>query len=210
MTDMDSGKRIVSYPTVRSEIRTYTIQNDEGHFEISNLFQNRLPSMVIVGLEASTAFNSTATEYPFSFKTFNLKSIKQVVRGETYPDEALELNHDDGSKDMRGYRQFVQATGCLCKSKGNMVRVVDWRHGKNCNLFVFENAANGCLNSPVLNPKLSGELWLVLEFGANPGVVVTAIVFGEFDIMERRKAFRFHTSSSLMVVGPSGCGKTVL
>ena len=27
--------------------------------------------------------------------------------------------------------------------------------------------------------------------------------------MERRKAFRFHTPSSLMVVGPSGCGKTV-
>ena len=30
-----------------------------------------------------------------------------------------------------------------------------------------------------------------------------------FEIMERRKAFRFHTPSSLMVVGPSGCGKTV-
>ena len=27
--------------------------------------------------------------------------------------------------------------------------------------------------------------------------------------MERRKAFRFHTPSSLLVVGPSGCGKTV-
>ena len=30
-----------------------------------------------------------------------------------------------------------------------------------------------------------------------------------FEIMERCKAFRFHTPSSLMVVGPSGCGKTV-
>ena len=30
-----------------------------------------------------------------------------------------------------------------------------------------------------------------------------------FEIMERRKAFRFHTPSSLIVVGPSGCGKTV-
>ena len=30
-----------------------------------------------------------------------------------------------------------------------------------------------------------------------------------FEIMERRKAFRFHTPSSLMVVGPSGCSKTM-
>ena len=30
-----------------------------------------------------------------------------------------------------------------------------------------------------------------------------------FGLMERRKAFRFHTPSSLLVVGPSGCGKTV-
>lgn len=91
------------------------------------------------------------------------------------------MDHDNGTKDMRGYRQFLQATGCLCKSRGNMVRAVDWGHDKNCTLFVFENAANGCLNSPVLNPKLRGELRLVLEFGANPGVVVTAIVFGEFE-----------------------------
>ena len=27
--------------------------------------------------------------------------------------------------------------------------------------------------------------------------------------MECRKAFKFHTPSSMMVVGPSGCGKTV-
>ena len=30
-----------------------------------------------------------------------------------------------------------------------------------------------------------------------------------FGLMERRKSFRFHTPSSLLVVGPSGCGKTV-
>ena len=53
--------------------------------------------------------------------------------------------------------------------------------GLNCTLFVFENAANGCLNSPVLNPKLSGELRLVLAFGGDQGANVTAIVYGEFE-----------------------------
>ena len=48
-------------------------------------------------------------------------------------------------------------------------------------MFVFDNAANRCLNSPVLNPKQSGELRLVLKFGANPGVNITIILYGEFE-----------------------------
>ena len=54
-----------------------------------------------------------------------------------------------------------------------------------------DNAANGCLNSPVLNPKQSGELRLVLKFGANPGVNITIILYGEFENLleiDRNKA----------------------
>ena len=83
MSDMSSGKKIVSYPTVRREIRTYNITWNMLHSEINNPFQNRLPTMAIVGLVASMACNSAVGEYSFSFKQFNLTSIKQVVRGET-------------------------------------------------------------------------------------------------------------------------------
>ena len=181
MDDMGSGKRVVSYPTVRSEIRTYNIQQDTRHYEINNPFQNRLPNMVVIGLVRSTAFNGHTEQSPFTFKHYNLGSIKQVVRGETYPFEPLELKHDDDSKDMRGYRQFLQATGSLCKNRGNMVRTQDWGHTHHCTLFVYENTANGCLNSPVLNPKLAGDLRLVLGFAADQGTNVTAIVYAEFE-----------------------------
>ena len=85
MTNMATGKRVVSYPTVRSEIRTYNIQQNTRHYEINNPFQNRLPNLVVIGLVKSTAFNGNVGEYPFTFKHYNLSSIKQVVRGETYP-----------------------------------------------------------------------------------------------------------------------------
>ena len=89
------------------------------------------------------------------------------MEGETYPYEPLQLVRDNSSKDPRGYRQFLQATECLCKSQGIMVRAEDWGNGKDCTLFVFEtDAANGCLNSPLLNPKLSGELRLVSRHGS--------------------------------------------
>ena len=180
MSSVESRRQVVTYPTVRSEIRTYNIQNDTRHYEINNPFQNQLPNMVIVGLVESAAFNGTIGKYPFSFKTFNLSSIKQLVR-EAYPFVTLELVYNSDSADMRGYRQFLQATGSLCKSRGNMVRAEDWGHGNHCTLFVYENAANGYLNTPVLNPQLSAEVQLVLDFGTNPGYNLTAIVYGEFE-----------------------------
>ena len=86
MQTMDSGK-VVSYATVRSEIRTFNMQGDQQHFESSNPFQNRIPNLVIVALVASTAFNGTVTQVPFAFQKFGLSSIKQLVRGEEYPYE---------------------------------------------------------------------------------------------------------------------------
>jgi len=180
MSSMKSG-RVVTYPTVRGEIRTYSHPNDNRHFECSNPFHNQLPNRLVVVLMKQTAFNGTVTVNPFSFEKFNLASIKQLVRGEEYPYETLELKHDDDSKDQRGYYRFLQASGALCRGKGNMVRKEDWGHGKRCNMFVFDNTANGCLDSPVLNPKQSGELHLVIDFGANPGSNLTILLYGEFE-----------------------------
>ena len=179
MESMKTG--IVSYPTVRSEIRTYSHADPERYFECNNPFRNQLPNRLIVGLLRQDAFNGDAGRYPFSYQKFNLSSIKQLVSGEEYPYETLELKHDDGSKDLRGYYRFLQATGSLCRHKGNMVRASDWGQGKKCTLFVFDNTANGCLNSSVLNPKQSGDVRLVITFGAAPGANLIVLVYGEFE-----------------------------
>ena len=62
-----------------------------------------------------------------------------------------------------------------------MVRFKDWGQGKNCTMFVFDNTANKCLNSPMLNPKQSGEVRLVINFGANPGENLIVLLYGEFE-----------------------------
>ena len=48
--------------------------------------------MVLIGLVNSRAFNGDLTRYPFTFKTYNLKSISQMVRGDIYPYAPLELS----------------------------------------------------------------------------------------------------------------------
>ena len=60
------------------------------------------------------AFNGSIEKNPFNLEMFNVSSIKQLIRGEGYPYEMLELQHDDTTQDQRGYYRFLQATGCLC------------------------------------------------------------------------------------------------
>ena len=43
-------REIASYPTVRSEIRTFSMQGNQTRFEANNLFQGRIPDRLIVGL----------------------------------------------------------------------------------------------------------------------------------------------------------------
>ena len=125
-TQRHNGKQLATYPTVRSEIRTF-------------------------------------------------------VRGEEYPYETLQMVQDTGAKDRLGYFRFLQASGAWCKKKGNMVEMEDWGNGKNCTLFMFDNVASGCADSNTLNPKQTGDVQLVLEFGAAPANNITVLVYGEFE-----------------------------
>ena len=174
------GKSAV-YPIVRSEIRTYSHPTDNRHFECNNPFQGQVPNRLIVALCEQAAFNGDITKYPFRFEKFNMSIIKQMINGEEYPYETLELKYDGDDKDWRGYQRFLRATGCLCRGKGNMVREEDWGHGKHFNIFLFDNTANGCVDSPVLNPKKTGEVRVVIDFGANPGENLTVLLYGEFE-----------------------------
>ena len=174
-------KQLATYPTVRSEIRTFSMQANLTRFDIPNLFQNRIPDRLIVGLLDSRAFNGDVTRDPFCFQTFGVRSIRQIFRGEEYPSETLVLNFNNGSRDNLGYFRFLQASGVWCKKQGNMVERGDWGHGRNCTSFMFDDVANGCADSQRHNPNQTGDLQLSLEFGAAPNTNITVLVYGEFE-----------------------------
>ena len=174
-------RELAKYPTVRSEIRTFNMVGTLTRLDIPNLFQNRIPDRMIVGLLGSRGFNGDVTRDPFCFQKFGLRSIRQMVRGEEYPYETLELNHGDGARDALGYFRFIQASGAWQKKQGNLVQQDDWGQDKNCTLFMFDNVANGRADARTLNPKQSGDLQLILEFEAAPNINITVLVYAEFE-----------------------------
>ena len=148
---------LAKYPTVRSEIRTFNMVGTLARFDIPNLFQNRIPDRMIVGLLDSRAFNGAVTRDPFCFQKFGLRSIRQMVRGEEYPYETLELNHNNVNRDVLGYFRFLQASGSWLKKRSSMVRQDEWGQNRGCTLFMFDNVANGRADASDPQPQAIGR-----------------------------------------------------
>ena len=61
------GKKIVRYPVVQSEIRTFSFDGRTTQWEQDNVFVGRFPDRVMVGLLPSDAFNGDMGRYPYAF-----------------------------------------------------------------------------------------------------------------------------------------------
>ena len=70
--------------------------------------------------------------------------------------------------------EMLWGTSVFCKP-------VDWVQGKICTLLMFDNVANGHADARTLNPRQSGDLQLILEFGIAPGTNITVLVYAEFE-----------------------------
>ena len=70
------GKKIVRYPVVRSEIRTFSFDGRTTQWEQDNVFVGRFPDRAIVGLLHSSAFNGGLQRNPMPFKSLGHPSRK--------------------------------------------------------------------------------------------------------------------------------------
>ena len=120
---------------------------------------NRLPNRI----RDSDTFWWSLTSFP-NTHGLNLLKRRQIVNGEEYTYEMMELNTGNGQKDMVGYHRFLDATGCLFRSEGNMVRLRIWGHGKNCTLFAFSKMANERHDDLIFLPRNEALINIHLKF----------------------------------------------
>ena len=175
----------VYYPTVRSETRTYTLQNNHTNFEATDVFNGRVPDRVVVGLVYQDAFSGSYAYNPFNFPKFNVSSIKQIVEGEEYPYQPLQLNAANGQLDMSGYHRLISANCSAYRGKC-MIKPEHWGDDQHTTLYMWVNVASGCADSVQLNPKQEGRVKIAITKTA-VNSLITVIVYGEFENMMQIK-----------------------
>ena len=151
-------KNTAKYPIVKTELREYHLDNGSTFKKILNPFSNRVPLRFTIGIVEQTAFNGDVTKEPFAFQKAGIKSITQIVNGEEYHYERMDLNADNDQKDDTIYQRFLEASGCLERREGNMIRRQDWGQGRNATLFVFSNVASGRHDAQLLHARSEAHI----------------------------------------------------
>ena len=91
--DMKTG--IVSYPTVRGEIRTYSYANPERYLECNNPLRNQLPNRVIVALLRQDAFNGDAARHPPLYGPDEISHLSTALKSQGGAEKILRCVHHE-------------------------------------------------------------------------------------------------------------------
>ena len=175
-------KKIVRYPVVRGEIRTFSFDGRTTQWEQDNVFVGRFPDRVIVGFLHSNTFNGDLERNPFAFQKFGVTQVRQSLNGEEYPYRTLQLTGTEAYEDLLGYDRFLQAMGAYNENKIPMLLPSDWGQGNNCTLFMFNNVPTGKADdSQYRNPRQSGNVRLVIDFTAAVNPSITVLVWSEYE-----------------------------
>ena len=103
------GKKIVCYPVIRSEIRTFSFDGRTTQWEQDNVLVDRFSDRAMVGLLHYNAFNGDLERKPYAFQKFGVTQVRQSLNGEEYPYRTLQLTGTEAYEDLLGYNRFLQA-----------------------------------------------------------------------------------------------------
>ena len=177
-----SKTKKVKYPVVRSEIRTYSFDGRSTRWSQDNVFLNKVPIRVIIGLMNSENYNGGLQKYPFAYEKFGVQRVRQRIDGEEYPYRALELGAGNTKiSDLLGYDRFLTASGAYKNHRVPMLLPGDWGQGKNCTLYMFNNAPGDADDPSYRNPKITGNVSYEIDFRANVGHNVTVVIWSEYE-----------------------------
>ena len=176
-----SRGKTVKYPVVRSEIRTFSFDGRSTYWSEDNVFLNKVPIRVIVGLIRSANYNGSLPTYPFAYEKLGVTKVRQLVDGEIYPTRDLSLTGDSQAEDLVGYDRFLTASGAYTHHRVPMLQPSDWGQGNNCTLFMFNNAAGDVDSGLTRSPRKTGNVRYEIEFAAALNVNITVVIWSEYE-----------------------------
>lgn len=176
-----AGKKIVHYPVVRSDIRTFSIPTGFSRWEQDDIFLGRVPDEVCLVFMHTDVYNGSWTHHTFAYERHDIQQVSQSVNGEEYPYRPLELStttKNKGSKDSKGYERLLTSLNMMHTNKQPMILPADWGEDKNCTIFYFNNVPGGNPNDPsVRNPRQSGNVRYTVDFEAATTYNITVLVY---------------------------------
>lgn len=103
---LDSGVT-AKYPVRKTEINTYVIPKGTTSWSQNDIFQNRVPTLMVIGFVSAAGFQGDFKKSPFNFASFSLKVLTVFHNGQITPFKPLHMDFDKG-ECTEAYRTLVK------------------------------------------------------------------------------------------------------
>lgn len=101
---MFNQNRPAIFPIEDTEIKAFNIPAQSVNAISPVLYSGRLPSVIIVALTKSTAFNGSLSENPFNFEKFNVQNITLQIQSDTVSSKSVDVDFRNSCLHL--YRTF--------------------------------------------------------------------------------------------------------
>lgn len=171
---LDAGKNC-KYFYKASDVKYFTIASGNQTFIEENVFSGKLPSRIVVGLVAGSAFTGSYLHNPYKFDHFSLNYVSVAVNNVPIPTKPLSVDFKNNQALLPYYLLF-SGLGIKSQDAGLIFDRAEYCNG-NC-LMAFDLDQTSMQGS-TLSLEKTGNVRLELQF-ANPlKQSVTCIVYSE-------------------------------
>lgn len=175
------------YPIQRTEMYTYTIPQGIRSHVRENLFHNRRPKLLILGMVTNEDFNGTYGRNPFRFPHLGLNYIGLYIDGKPIPQIPYQPNfttHD--CVDL--YRNLYRAVDMLNGDGDIDITKNDFVNGNTLYTFVLspDGRTGGAVGQPLVNGNIRIELKFTNALAAPINVLCMAVYDDEVQISRMR------------------------
>ena len=135
--------KLLRYPWTRTDIKLGgMINKGTRELKTNDLYSDRLPSSLVIGLIKSEGFLGSNTTNPFNFENFNLNNIYVEVNQKKVPADGYRPDFKEGNF-REEYLAFFENIG-LRGGASNGISMDYFKKG--CTLYAFDFTPDKCLN----------------------------------------------------------------
>ena len=167
------------YPLRHTEIRSLSLP--QGSLNVNELlFQDQVPSRIIIGFVKSSAYNGSFTANPFNFKHYNINFLRVSVNGDSVSGHPLQLKFEGNDLEIaEAYLNLFRGTTKFKKDSGNDIQLVEFSNGYT--LFVVNiDSTKISENDTSLRPDTRGIVRVEAKFDSPLTESINIITFAEF------------------------------
>jgi hypothetical protein len=159
------------YPINKSEISSFVIPKGATFWAQSDLFQNRVPTQLIIALVASKAAQGDFKRNPYNFNGFGLNTLTVTKNGQVVPFKSLRLNFKTG--------EVSEAYKTLYKSdaENHGISLQDFQNGYALYVYRLDDQA---YDYACLPQTQAGNLSIEGQFDSALPENVSVIVYAKF------------------------------